>query len=158
MANVLKCRPEITAKRKNYIKTPSVIRAEFTREREELDEFRMKLRQNLQTENAKQRQRVKDLKKKYDKEGVQVIENLSEIGKQDEGYVQRQKTVQEEEIFKRNHEEAMELVRRDGTQLTKTKSGKGYKPGGSYMRDSPDLQNYENRNLNMGGNKNDNPF
>jgi hypothetical protein len=47
IAKVLKCRPEIEAKRKGIIKTPSIIRAEFTREREELDEFRTKLRTNI---------------------------------------------------------------------------------------------------------------
>ena len=52
----------------------------------------------------------------------------------------------------------MDAMKRDGSQLTKTRSGKGYKPGGEYMRSDQDLQNYENRNLNMGGNKSDNPF
>jgi hypothetical protein len=37
--------------------------------------------------------------------------------------------------------------------LVKTKSGKGYKPGGSYLREDADLRDYENRNLNMGGNQ-----
>jgi len=39
VAKVLKCRPEITAKRADTLKLPSIMRAEFTREREVLDEF-----------------------------------------------------------------------------------------------------------------------
>ena len=90
VAKVLKCRPEITAKRKTIIKTPSVMRAEFTREREELDEFRSKLRTNIEQENIKQRKRIKELKNKYDKEGIQVIDDVTQIGKQDAAYQQRQ--------------------------------------------------------------------
>ena len=40
VAKVLKCRPEILAKRKATIKMPSIIRAEFAREREKLTEFK----------------------------------------------------------------------------------------------------------------------
>lgn len=54
-------------------------------------------------------------------------------------------------------------MERDGTTLVKTRSGKGYKPGGSYLRDDNDLMNYEGRNVNMGSKanptyKSDNPF
>ena len=31
-------------------------------------------------------------------------------------------------------------MRRDGTVLSKTRSGKGYKPGGTYYREDNDLQ------------------
>lgn len=47
VAKVLKCRSEITAKRKATVQLPSIIRAEFTREREKLGDFRSKLKQNM---------------------------------------------------------------------------------------------------------------
>lgn len=40
VAKVLKCRPEIKAKRSETLKLPSIMRTEFTREREKLDEFK----------------------------------------------------------------------------------------------------------------------
>ena len=55
VAKVLKCRSEITAKRKATVQLPSIIRAEFTREREKLGDFRSKLKQNMASENDKQR-------------------------------------------------------------------------------------------------------
>ena len=80
VASVFKCRPEIKSNRAGIMKTPSVIRAEFTREREKLEEFRQKMRKNIQDEKTRQRQRFEKMKAKYDKEGVQVVENESEIG------------------------------------------------------------------------------
>jgi hypothetical protein len=53
VATVLQCRPEITAKRKDIIKTPSIIYAEFTREREKLEDFRAALKVNIQIEKEK---------------------------------------------------------------------------------------------------------
>jgi hypothetical protein len=51
VAKVLKCRPEITAKRAETLKIPSIIRTEFTREFEKLDEFKQQLRTNISNEN-----------------------------------------------------------------------------------------------------------
>ena len=53
VAKVLKCRPEITAKRNEVTKIPSIIRAEFTREIEKLDDFRAALKRNIDEENGK---------------------------------------------------------------------------------------------------------
>lgn len=51
-----------------------------------------------------------------------------------------------------SQEEWLEKERRKGTQLVKTKSGKGYKPGGSQkMFSDEDLGQYESNNVNMGG-------
>lgn len=55
VSKVLKCRPEISAKRSEILKLPSVIRAEFTRERERLEDFRHSLKSNIRDENDKQR-------------------------------------------------------------------------------------------------------
>lgn len=83
VANVLKCRPEITAKRAETLKLPSIIRAEFTRERETLEEFRQNLKANISKENASQREKFKKIKQKYDKEGIEIVEDESQIGKSD---------------------------------------------------------------------------
>lgn len=53
VAKVLSCRPEIKAKRSEITKLPSIIRAEFTRERESLDDFKAALKKNIQQENIK---------------------------------------------------------------------------------------------------------
>lgn len=47
VANVLKCRPDIAAKRSEQVKIPSIMRAEFTREREKMDEFRQEINSNI---------------------------------------------------------------------------------------------------------------
>ncbi len=54
VAGVLKIAPEVEAGRQHTINTPSVIRAEFTREIEELDRFRQQINQNIRAENTKQ--------------------------------------------------------------------------------------------------------
>lgn len=77
---VLHVKGDIEAKRKDIIRTPSIRRAEFTREREELDDFRIKLRSNIQSENEKQKERIKKLKSKYDKDGVEVLEDMRQLG------------------------------------------------------------------------------
>ena len=47
VAKVLKCRHEINAKRKEVVKVPSVRITEFTRERERLEVFKAKLKNNI---------------------------------------------------------------------------------------------------------------
>jgi len=77
VAKVLKCRPEITAKRRDTLKLPSIIRAEFTREREVLEDFRKNLKANIADENIKQKQKFKKIKEKYDKEGIEIVDDES---------------------------------------------------------------------------------
>ena len=55
VAKVLSCRPEIKAKRSEITKLPSIIRAEFTRERETLGDFQAALKKNISEENLKQK-------------------------------------------------------------------------------------------------------
>ncbi len=55
------------------------------------------------------------------------------------------------------------MARRDGSVLTKTRSGKGLKPGGSFLKSDIDVFDYEQRNntfSNLSGKKDvsDNPF
>ena len=59
------------------MKLPSVIRAEFTRERERLEDFRQDLKLNIKDETDRQRQKFEKIKQKYDKEGIEVIEDES---------------------------------------------------------------------------------
>jgi len=77
---VLKLRPDIAASRSETIKTPSVIRAEFTREIEELTTLRRRIKERIADENDKQKVKVQKMKKKYDREGVNFIEDEEEIG------------------------------------------------------------------------------
>lgn len=79
VANVLKMRPEITAKRKDVVKIHSIQKAEFTHEIEKLDQFRSKLNQNIRDENEKQKAKFKEMKEKYDKEGVEVVESVQDL-------------------------------------------------------------------------------
>ena len=83
VSRVLACRPDIKALRKEQTKIPSVIRAEFTREREKLDDFRKALKENMDDEKEKQRKRFFKLKDQYNKEGIEVVEDESEIGSKD---------------------------------------------------------------------------
>lgn len=72
---VLKLRPNITAKRSDIIKTPSIIRAEFTREIDELNKFRGNIKNRIQNENQKQGMKVRKMKEKYDREGINFVED-----------------------------------------------------------------------------------
>ena len=67
------------------MKLPSVIRAEFTRERERLEDFRQDLKLNIKDETDRQRQKFEKIKQKYDKEGIEVIEDESQIGQSGSG-------------------------------------------------------------------------
>lgn len=80
VAKVLKCRPEINAKRKEIVKIPSVRITEFTRERERLEVFKERLRNNIAGEKKKHQQKLAKLREKYDKEGVQIIDDETKIG------------------------------------------------------------------------------
>tara|TARA_B110000285_G_C14907452_1_gene506261 strand:+ start:316 stop:519 length:204 start_codon:yes stop_codon:yes gene_type:complete len=62
-----------------------VIRAEFTRERERLEDFRQDLKLNIKDETDRQRQKFEKIKQKYDKEGIEVIEDESQIGQSGSG-------------------------------------------------------------------------
>lgn len=73
--------PEIQAGRQFTINTPSVIRAEFTREIEELDKFRHQINVNIRAENSKQQKKIQKMKAKYDREGVNFIEDEKDIGR-----------------------------------------------------------------------------
>lgn len=80
VAKVLKCRTDINAKRKIIQKEPSVRITEFTRERERLEEFKYKLKGNIEVEKSRHQSKLKELRSKYDKDGLQIIDDESQIG------------------------------------------------------------------------------
>ena len=60
--SVLKMRPSIECGRKYTVLTPSIIRAEFTREIEELNKLRAKFRSNIRGEERKQQEKLYKIK------------------------------------------------------------------------------------------------
>lgn len=79
--SVLAFAPETTATRVEALKTPAIMLAEFTREIEQMDKLRGRMQANVKQENAKQKQKMKRVKEKYDREGVNFIEDESQMGK-----------------------------------------------------------------------------
>jgi len=75
--------PHITCDREEYISTLSITKAEFTREIEELDNFRNKVNSNIRTEKQKQKDKIEKLKAKYDAEqGVEFKESEKDLGRE----------------------------------------------------------------------------
>lgn len=54
VAAVLNMAPDIDVSRSHTVNTPSIIRAEFTRELEELEKLRGKMNSNIRDANSKQ--------------------------------------------------------------------------------------------------------
>jgi hypothetical protein len=90
------------------------------------------------------------MKEQYDREGVEVIDNEGQIGQNDPGLldIQQKQMMKQQAIDDQNEQAAKE--RSDGSTLSRTKSGRGVKPGGSHSRSDYDLMNYQQRNTNMG--------
>ena len=78
---VLRIRPDIETGRQYTVKTPSVIRAEFTREIEALNELRGKFRGNIRQEEEKVQRKLQRIKQKFDREGVEFVQNEDQIGR-----------------------------------------------------------------------------
>jgi hypothetical protein len=57
------------------LQQPSVLRSEFTREMEDLDILKKKFNENVKLANEKQKEKMKKVKKKYDRSGVNYVEN-----------------------------------------------------------------------------------
>ena len=74
---VLRMRPDIETGRQYTIQTPSVIRAEFTREIEALNELRKKFRSNIRHEEAKTQHKLAKIKDKFDRDGVNFVNDES---------------------------------------------------------------------------------
>ena len=77
VAGVINMAPEVEPQREEFIAEPSIIRAEFTRELEDLDVLKGKFKDNITKANFKQKEKMKKMQKKYDKEGTQFVEDES---------------------------------------------------------------------------------
>ena len=75
-------RPLIECKRPHIIAVPSIVAAEFNWEIAKQDELRAKIKANINHENAKQKLKFEKLKKKYDREGVEFLQDEMEITEQ----------------------------------------------------------------------------
>lgn len=75
-------REYVEAARRTTIQNPSVLRAEFQREIDEISELRKRVRDNIEDENMKQRQKIAKLKAQYDREGVEFVEEGTDLGRQ----------------------------------------------------------------------------
>jgi len=78
--SVLRMRPEMTCSRPQTLATPSVLRAEFTREIEKQRKFVRSVNERIKDEEKKQQEKLKKMKQKYDKEGVNYVADESEMG------------------------------------------------------------------------------
>lgn len=146
VANVLKCRPEITAKRKEIIKIPSIIRAEFSREFERLDEFKTSIRANIKEENSKQKEKFKEMKEKYDKEGIQVVESEGQIGSQVVADPNKKPLSAGQSLENlRDVNEITASSQIPGTNMSATRGRKSMKPGGGgFLKTDEDVNRYKN--------------
>ena len=68
-------RKDIEAGRQYTVQTPSVIRAEFTREIEKLNDLRGKFKANIRGEEQKQQVKLEKIKQRFDREGVNFVQN-----------------------------------------------------------------------------------
>jgi len=58
-----------------------VIRAEFTREIDALNQLRGKFKDNIKVEGDRQIEKLNEIKKKFDRDGVNFVSNEGEIGR-----------------------------------------------------------------------------
>lgn len=72
-------RPMINCKRPDIIKTPSIMLAEFDHELSKHEEFIKRMRSNIEKENLVQKEKFMQMKAKYDREGVEHIEDELEL-------------------------------------------------------------------------------
>ncbi|CDW84041.1 pyridine nucleotide-disulphide oxidoreductase family protein [Stylonychia lemnae] len=118
---VLRSRPFIKCKRSEIVRLPSVMLAEFDQELEKSAELSEKVKANIKIENQRQRVKFEEMKEKYDREGVEFVQDEMDILNQG-GKKQNDKAI-----------------------TARTRSG-GYKPG---SEDSGNIM--KQRNLNIGG-------
>ena len=77
----------------------------------------MKIKANVGEENAKQKSKFSKLKQKYDKDGVQVIEDEQQIGKDARMQEMLNATRQNDLASLRDMNDMYEANRRDGSSL-----------------------------------------
>lgn len=72
-------RPYIQCKRHDIVHIPSVILAEYDHELEKSEKLRMDVKRNIELENARQKEKFFKMKEKYDREGVEYIQDELEM-------------------------------------------------------------------------------
>lgn len=75
---VIRMAPEIEAGRQYTINIPSVLRAEFTREIDDLNILRGKFKANMDTLKEQQKRKAKKMKEKMDRDGVEYKDGENE--------------------------------------------------------------------------------
>ena len=76
---VLAMRPYIRCKRTEIVSLPSIMLAEFDGELEKSQEFSEKMKYNINKENMVQKEKFRKMKEKYDREGVEFIEDETDM-------------------------------------------------------------------------------
>ena len=64
-------------------KLPSIVRTEFSREIEKMEHFKSSLQKNMANQKEVHRKKFAKLKAKYDKAGVEVTEDETEVDEED---------------------------------------------------------------------------
>ena len=72
-------RPYIETKRADILKIPSIMFAEYERELDKHYDLEMRMKHNIQLENAIQKEKFHKLKQQYDREGVEFVEDESQM-------------------------------------------------------------------------------
>jgi hypothetical protein len=76
---VLSMRPYIQCKRHDIVKLPSIMLAEFDNELAKSEDLRMKMKKNIERENQIQKEKFQRMKQKYDREGVEFIQDEMDL-------------------------------------------------------------------------------
>lgn len=76
---VMKMRPLIQCKRHDIVKIPSIMLAEFEHEIARAEFFRNNIKKQIENENKKQKEKFQRMKQKYDRDGVEFIQDELEL-------------------------------------------------------------------------------
>lgn len=69
----------IQCKRHDIVKLPSIMLAEFENEIQRAEFFRMNVKKNIEKENRVQKEKFQKMKAKYDRDGVEFIQDELEL-------------------------------------------------------------------------------
>ncbi len=72
-------RPMIQCKRHDIVKLPSIMLAEFDNEIQRAEFFRMNVKKSIEKENRVQKEKFQKMKAKYDRDGVEFIQDELEL-------------------------------------------------------------------------------
>jgi len=78
-------RPMIQCKRHDIVKIPSIMLAEFDHELARAELFRMNVTKNIENENSQQKEKFRRMKQKYDRDGVEFIQDELELAERQGG-------------------------------------------------------------------------